>query len=66
MSSREVTAQLAPMAISTQPIRLRGWLWMSNAPTSGNSVIMRPNPRLARVPSEAQSVPDSGLANEQE
>ena len=35
MSPTAVTAQLAPMAISTHPIRLRGWLWMSNAPTSG-------------------------------
>ena len=44
MSPREVNAQLAPIAISTQPIRFRGWRWMSNAPTSGNSVTITPNP----------------------
>ena len=58
MSAREVNAQLAPIAISTQPILFRGWRWMSNAPTSGNSVTITPNPRLARVPVEPQSLPD--------
>ena len=53
MSPREVKAQLAPIAISTQPILFRGWRWTSNAPTSGNSVTITPNPTLARMPSVA-------------
>ena len=62
MSPTEVNAQLAPMAISTQPILFRGWRWMSNAPTSGNRVIIRPNPTLARALVPPQSLPVSGLA----
>jgi hypothetical protein len=62
MSPRAVKAQLAPMAISTQPILFRGWRWMSNAPTSGNRVTITPKLTLASVPSEPQSAPDSGWA----
>ena len=63
MSPREVNAQLAPIAISIQPILFRGWRWTSNAPTSGNSVTITPNPSVGEgAVAEPQSLPDSGLA----
>ena len=59
---RESESSLGERLLIHGAILFRGWLWTSNAPTSGNSVTITPKPRLARVPSEAQSVPDSGLA----